>query len=153
MNFHLAQANMARMRYPLEDPRMREFTNRIAEINQLAEASPGFIWRLQDDSGDATYIRPFTEYDLFNLSVWESPEALRNFVYQSAHAELIRGKHAWFEAPEGAYLAMWWIPAGEIPTVPDAVSRIQKLRSEGDTAEAFTFRRLYPPPVSTAAVL
>src|SRR5579871_6617364 len=99
------------MRAPLEDPLMAGFVNRLDEINALADLSPGFVWRLQTPAGNATYLRPYNDDRiLVNMSVWESIEALKNFVYRSAHKELFRQRQDWFEKLAGASVALWWVP-------------------------------------------
>src|SRR5215211_3054046 len=105
--FHLAQVNVARMLAPLTDPVMAGFVARLGEINQLAESSPGFVWRLTED------VNPFDSDILFNLSVWESLEARRQFVYRTSHKEVLAAREEWFQRFEGPYVALWWIPAGE----------------------------------------
>src|SRR6187549_874627 len=111
--WHLAQVNIARALAPLDSPVMAGFVARLAEINALAEASPGYVWRFQDDTGNAAYVRPYEDANiLFNLSVWQSPDHLRAYVYRSGHVEVMRQKQQWFEHSEEAILALWWIPAG-----------------------------------------
>jgi hypothetical protein len=144
--YHLAQVNIARMRAPLDQPTMAGFVARLAEINALADRSPGFVWRLQTEAGDATYLRPYEDDRiLFNLSVWESIEQFKDYVYRSAHRELIRQRSEWFEKMEEAYMAMWWINAGHIPTIEEAKQRLEHLRQHGETAQAFTFKRIFQP--------
>src|SRR4051812_49024734 len=132
--FHLAQVNIARMIAPLTDPVMAGFVARLGEINQLAESSPGFVWRL---IGDAN---PFDFDILFNLSVWESPEALKQFVYRTSHKELIAAREQWFQRFEGPFVALWWVPAGEIPDVSEARVRLEHLQMHGDSPYAFRFQ-------------
>ncbi|HWW60983.1 MAG TPA: DUF3291 domain-containing protein, partial [Thermoanaerobaculia bacterium] len=116
--FNIAQVNIARMKAPLDSPVMAGFVARLAEINALADRSPGFVWRLQTDEGDATYLRPYEDDRiLFNLSVWDSVDALKTYVYKTAHAELMRDRRSWFEHFGGSYVALWWVPAGHIPGV------------------------------------
>jgi hypothetical protein len=117
---HLAQVNIARMKGPLESAVMAGFVARLDEINALADRSPGFVWRLQTGEGNATYLRPYDDDRiLFNLSVWESIEHLREYVYRSAHVAVLRNRHEWFSKFERAYLALWWIPAGHRPSVDE----------------------------------
>jgi heme-degrading monooxygenase HmoA len=146
--FHLADFNVARMRAPLDDPLMERFTSRLREVNAIADRSPGFVWRLQTDDGNATAIRPYAADDrmLVNLTVWESIEALADFVYRSAHAEQVRHGAQMFERLGADSLVLFWIPAGTIPTVEEGMRRLEKLRSEGPTADAFTFSSPFPPP-------
>ena len=88
----------------------------------MAEASPGFVWRLQTPAGNATAYRPYDNDDriLMNLSVWETPEQLREFVYRTVHVEVMRQRKSWFERFDGPYLALWWVPAGDIPSIDEA---------------------------------
>ena len=119
---HIAQFNIARMKAPLDDALMAGFTARLDEINALADQSPGFVWRLQTPAGNATYLRPYDDDRiLVNMSVWETIEHLQQYVYHTAHAELLRQRHAWFEKFAGATVTLWWVPAGHIPTVAEAV--------------------------------
>jgi heme-degrading monooxygenase HmoA len=144
--YHLAQVNIARMRAPLTDPVMAEFVARLDEINALADDSPGFVWRLQTAEGNATYLRPYEdERILFNLSVWESIEQLKEYVYRNAHHEVMRQRRQWFEKFDGMYAALWWIDAGHLPTVEEAKRRLEYLQQHGDTAHAFTFKRIFLP--------
>jgi hypothetical protein len=145
--FHLAQVNIGRIRAPLEDPIMDGFRSQLDVINALADRSPGFVWRLQTDEGNAMAIRPFADERMaINMSVWESLEALQQFVYRSAHAGPLRDRKEWFEPIEGPILALWWIPAGHIPTVAEALARLQQLKECGPSPDAFTFRKPFPSP-------
>jgi Domain of unknown function (DUF3291) len=138
---HLAEVNIARMNAPLDSAEMADFVARIA-------GSPGFVWRLATDAGDATYLRPYDDDRiLFNMSVWQSVEALGAYVYGSAHTEVMRRRHRWFAKFEGAYLALRWVAAGHIPSVDEAKSRLARLDREGPSPSAFTFKQLFPPPV------
>ena len=143
--FHLAQVNIARMKAPLDGPEMAGFVARLDEINALADRAEGFVWRLQTPEGNATYLRPYDdERILVNLSVWESIEALKNYAYRTAHAELLRDRRQWFEHFDGAYMAMWWVPAGHIPGVDEAKERLEHLRAHGPSERAFTFKSVHP---------
>ena len=145
-SMHLAQVNIARMKGPLESAVMAGFVARLDEINALADRSPGFVWRLQTGEGNATYLRPYDDDRiLFNLSVWESIEHLREYVYCSAHVEVLRDRHEWFSRFERAYLALWWIPAGHRPSVDEAKKRLGHLDQHGPTPFAFTFKVTFPP--------
>lgn len=147
----LAQCNVARLRAPLDSPLLADFVAGLEPVNALADAAPGFVWRLQTDQGDATAIRAFDDDMLLvNMSVWESVDALAEFTYRSAHRDVMRRRHAWFERAADAYLVLWWVPAGTVPTVGDARARLELLRQRGPSAEAFTFRSPFPPPEATA---
>jgi hypothetical protein len=145
--FHLAQVNIGRIRAPLDDPLMTGFTSQLERINAVADQSPGFVWRLQTPAGDATSIRPFEDdFILVNMSVWESFEALHHYVYEGPHLEVLRGRRDWFLPFDGPMLALWWIPAGHIPTVEEAKAKLEELGKNGPTLSAFTFRQPFPPP-------
>ena len=138
---HLAQANIAHMRAPLDDPMMAGFVSRSDPLNALADESPGFVWRLQTDDGDATALRVFeNELIVFNLTVWESIESLESFVYQTDHIEAVQKRAEWFERPTKAPLVLWWIAAGHLPTEMEAKERFEALWELGPTPAAFTFR-------------
>ena len=143
---HLAQVNVARMRTPLEDPAMIDFVARLEEINALADRSPGFVWRLQTAEGNATYLRPYADHLLlFNMSVWESVEHLKRYVYYSAHVQVLRRRAEWFERPGAVHMALWWLPAGDLPSVDEGKKRLAYLEANGPTAFAFTFSKPFPP--------
>jgi hypothetical protein len=144
--WQLAQMNIARMLAPLDSPVMAGFVAKIDEFNALADRSPGFVWRFQDDTGNATYLRPYAdERIIFNLSVWESPDHLKAYVYRTGHADLVRQRQQWFEHSDVAIMALWWIPAGTLPTVDEAKARLAHLREHGPGAHAFGFRQIFPP--------
>lgn len=144
--FHIAQVNIARMNAPLDSPVMEGFVARLDEINALADQSVGFVWRLQTDEGDATYLRPYDDDRiLFNLSVWETVESLKDYVYRTAHAELLRDRRKWFQHFAGAQIALWWVPAGHIPSVDEAKKRLAHLDEHGPSQFAFTFRTVQVP--------
>jgi len=144
--YNIAQVNIGRIRAELDDPIMAGFVNRLDEINALADASPGFVWRLQTDAGNATYLRPFgDERTLLNMSVWRTVEELRHFVYKTVHVELLRERHAWFEMFAGAYAALWWVPVGHTPGIDEAKRRLAHLDAHGPSQFAFTFNSIFPP--------
>lgn len=138
VHYHIAQVNIARMRAPLDSPEMAEFASQLPVVNAAADGSPGFVWRLTTPEGDATAVRAYEDVlILFNLSVWESVEALKQFTYSGGHVSALRDRGRWFEAPTQAHLALWWIPAGHVPSVEEAVERLAFRREHGDTAAAF----------------
>jgi len=150
--WHLAQVNIGQARGPIDGPIMAEFVARLEKINALAEQTPGFIWRLQTEDGDATAIRPYAdERIMINMSVWADLESLRGYVFRSAHAAVMRRRREWFERYEGVYLALWWVPGGHRPTAEEAVSRLAHLEKNGPTPFAFSFQQPFDPegrPVS-----
>jgi hypothetical protein len=144
--FHIAQVNIARMKAQLDDPIMAGFAARLDEINALADSSPGFVWRLQTPNGNATYLRPYDDDRiLFNMSVWSTSDALRHYVYRTAHAEMVRQRNEWFDKISAVYVALWWVPAGHIPGVQEAKKRLAHLEAHGPTQFSFTFRSVFDP--------
>jgi hypothetical protein len=145
-SMHIAQVNIARAKAPLDDAMMEAFVARLDEINQLADDAPGFVWRLKSEQGPSSYLRPYDdERILVNMSVWTSIDALKEYVYKSAHAEVLRRRRDWFENFDGAYLAMWWVPEGHVPTIEEAKERLEHLEAHGPTDFAFTFRTIHSP--------
>lgn len=150
---HLAQINVGRLLHPLDDPRMADFVDNLAAINALAEASEGFVWRLKDETGNATAIAAYDDPAIIvNMSVWTAPEALYAFAYQTAHRRFVQRRKEWFVLFDGPYLALWWIGEGTIPTVADGRQRLDHLARVGPTAYAFTFRKAFPPTAAEPVV-
>ena len=143
--YHLAQLNIAKMKYPLDDPQMREFVDRLDDVNALADNAPGFVWRLQTEDGDATAIDFFGADTLVNMSLWRDAEALRAYAFRSAHKDVLARRHEWFERMQEAYAVLWWVPAGHLPTLEEAAKRLERLRRDGPGPQAFTFKQLYDP--------
>jgi hypothetical protein len=148
--WHLAQLNVGVLRAPIDGPELAGFVELLDPINAIADRTPGFVWRLQTEDGNATAIRPFEDDRIaVNLSVWVSLEALGEFVYASRHLDVLRRRREWFERMTEPYLVLWWVPTGTIPTVEEAKRRLELLRERGPSAEAFTFREPFPPPGET----
>lgn len=149
--WHLAQINIGRLNHPVDDPRTAEFMENLDPINALAEASPGFVWRLQDESGNATAIRAFEDETILpNLSVWESIDALKEYVFRTDHARFLRRRREWFQGMDDMpVLTMWWVPAGHTPTLAEAKERIDHLAEHGPTDYAFSFHPTFAPPSTT----
>lgn len=148
-SYQLAQMNLAVPRYHPDDPRMVDFMSALDEINTLADGAPGFVWRLTEDgANNATGLRTALDgvEQLINMSVWQHPEALWDYVYRSGHIDFLRRRGEWFEPPDGPILVLWWIPAGQIPTIDEGTQRLEMLRRDGPTPQAFTFRQRFDPP-------
>lgn len=147
--WHIAQMNVGTIRYPTDDPRMHGFMSRLDEINELAEASDAFAWRLQSDSGNATDIDAGRGPDfLVNMSTWTSIDGLFEFVYRTAHRGLMVDRKQWFARPGGKYQVLWWVPAGHEPSIAEGLARLDLLEEHGPTPDAFTFQKRFPPPDS-----
>lgn len=140
---HIAQMNVATARFETDDPRFAEFMNNLERVNALAERSPGFVWRLKDDSGNATNIRP-TDNPLFliNMSVWETAEDLERFVFATVHRKFYARGEEWFEKRATPRLVLWPVPAGHTPTIEEGLQRLEKLGRDGESDEAFGWNRL-----------
>lgn len=155
--FHLAQINVARALAPLDSPQLAGFVARLDDINALADRSPGFVWRLQSDSGNATDIQVSDDPQLIvNMSVWRDLDALFAYVYRSDHLQVMAQRRQWFEKPAGAFMALWWLPAGTLPTADEGMERIALLDRQGATPQAFTFKQPYDArglPLDRAALL
>jgi len=144
--YHLAQVNIGKILGPMDSPVMSEFKNNLERINALAEASEGFIWRLKDDNNNATSIKVFEDdFMLINMSVWTSIEALYKYVYESAHVEYLKKRREWFEKLTEMHMALWWIPAGHIPSPAEAIERLNHIREKGDGPYAFGFKKRFTP--------
>ncbi|PTP11608.1 DUF3291 domain-containing protein [Vibrio sp. 10N.286.51.C3] len=137
----LAQLNIALAKYPLDAPEIKEFVDNLELVNGIAESSEGFVWRLKDESGDATNIQAFDDPNMIvNMSVWDSVDSLKNFMFRTHHRDFMRRKGDWFyRLPEDTYV-LWWIEEDRIPTLEEAIERLEHLREIGDTPYAFTFK-------------
>ena len=147
MAHHIAQLNVGRTVAPLDTPALAEFMAWLDAINAIADASPGFVWRLQGENGNNTDLK-VGEDPLFivNMSVWESIEALHAFTYRSDHKAVFARRYDWFERRETPNVVLWWLPAGTLPDVTEALGRLRRLTEFGPTPEAFTFKQPFPPP-------
>jgi hypothetical protein len=150
--YHVAQLNVGRSVAPMDDPRLAGFVSRLDEVNALAERSPGFVWRLQGDNGNATELK-FSEDPLFiiNLTVWRSLDELYDFTYRSDHKTLFARRFEWFERSGGPSMVIWWQPVGSLPTPEEALRRLAHLAEHGPTPEAFTFKQRFPAPGTAVA--
>ena len=147
-SWQLAQVNIARLIAPAGDPLVADFFALLDEVNALAEASPGFVWRLKDESNNSMGFAPTPDPRVaINLTVWEDAEALFAFVYRSAHTPVMARRRQWFEPwQDGAYQALWWVPAGHIPTTDEALAKLWTLDRYGPGPQAFTFKARFPAP-------
>lgn len=152
--WQLAQINVGRLVAPSIDPRVRPFFDALDRVNALAEASPGFVWRLQGEAGNATDILPTSDPSfIVNMSTWTDADLLFAFVYRSAHTPEMARRREYFERFEGAYQALWWVPAGHEPSVDEGLSRLWRLDRYGPTDHAFTFKSLFPEPGTVGAAV
>ncbi|MEV5435367.1 DUF3291 domain-containing protein [Streptomyces sp. NPDC052682] len=144
--FELAQVNIARLKFPLDSPQLKDFVDNLDPVNADADGADGFVWRLQSESGNATDVPVFGDsWLIVNLTVWQDIDALTAFMYQGRHREMLARRREWFEKIQEAVTALWWVPAGHRPTVAEAESRLLHLRTHGPTPHAFTLRTSFPP--------
>ena len=144
--WHVAQLNVGRLVAPLDSPELADFVANLDPVNGLADASPGFVWRLQDDSGSATSIDTFDDPTVIvNLSMWQSIDALKAFVYQGIHRDVLRRRGEWFQAEPITNVVAWWVPAGHIPTPEEARQRLDFRRAYGPTSHGFDLANPLPP--------
>ncbi|KKC99340.1 DUF3291 domain-containing protein [Photobacterium halotolerans] len=142
----LAQLNIALAKYPMDAPEIKDFVDNLAPVNAIAESSEGFIWRLQDESGDATSIQAFDDPNIIvNMSVWESVDSLKNFMFRTHHRDIMRRKAEWFHRPAEDTYVLWWVEDDHIPTIAEAKARLEYLRRQGDSPFAFTFKSNFTP--------
>ncbi len=140
---HLVQLNVARLIAPLDDPRVFRFLSALAPINAIADRAPGFVWRLQGENGDATGLGDFGDPQLIaNMSVWETADALRHFVYNTLHRKMYARRAEWFELMAQHHFVMWWVEPGEVPTLDDGMAKLDDLRANGPSADAFGWESL-----------
>ena len=143
----IAQINVGRVRYPLDDPRMAGFVDNLARVNAIAERSEGFVWRLVGEGDDATSIKLTDDPQfIINMSVWAGPEALEAFVYRTVHGRFVQRREDWFEPYPGPFLALWWVGEGERPTPQEGLRRLRLLEAQGPSSEAFTLARRFSMP-------
>ena len=146
-DWHLAQVNIGRLVAPPDDPQVAGFFADLDRINAIADADPGFVWRLQGDGASATDLRPTPDpLLLINMSVWRDADALFAYVYRSAHTPVMAQRRRWFERFDGPHQVLWWVPAGQTPSIADALSRLWMLERFGPSAHAFTFKAQFPAP-------
>lgn len=143
----LAEINIARLVQPIDHPQVAEFVDALDKINALAEGAPGFVWRLVGDSGNATEFRPYDDDRIIiNVSVWEDVESLKAYTYRSEHVEFFIRRKQWFEPMKEPHLALWWISAGQFPSIEEAVARLEHLRQHGASETAFFIAKPFAPP-------
>ena len=146
--YYLAQLNVAYAKAPIDSDIMVDFVAQLDAVNEAAENSPGFIWRLKDDENNNAI--GFSAFDdenmLINISVWSSVDALKNYLYEGLHLTVFKDKHRWFEKMDSPHLVLWWIKADTVPTVDSALERLSYLNANGPSEHAFTFSQQFPPP-------
>lgn len=147
-NWHLAVVNIAKPKHPLDSPEMAEFMDNLERINTIGDTSPGAVWRYEDESGAATDTRIFDDPNmLINYTIWESVGSLKNYVYSGDHLDFFKRRALWFqEVVDLPSLVMWWIPAGTIPGIEQTREKVEYLKDNGPTADAFTFAKRFDPP-------
>ncbi|MEV4396751.1 DUF3291 domain-containing protein [Nonomuraea sp. NPDC049607] len=142
---HLAQLNVAHLRAPIDAPELAEFVALLEPVNAVADEAPGFVWRMKESESDptATVVHDFGDHLLINFSVWESLQTLWDFTYRSVHLGVLRRRREWFLRVAEPYMVMWWVPEGHIPSLAEGMRRLERLRTEGPSPEAFTYKDSY----------
>ena len=147
MDWSLAQLNIARMKYDADAPQMADFNAALDPVNEAADRSPGFIWRLETDEADPSGDWVFDDPSwLVNLTLWSDLESLLIFVRSNIHLAIMKRRSEWFEPVEEETLVLWWIPSGTLPSVSEAQWRLEMLRAVGPGPRAFSFKAPFPPP-------
>ena len=137
----LAQLNIATAKHPLDSPELKDFVDNIEPINALAESSDGFVWRLKDESGNATDVQAFHDPNIIvNMSVWQSVDALKTFMFRTHHIDFMKRKSEWFQQASTNTYALWWVPEGQQPSLKEAIVWLEYLREHGDSPFAFSFK-------------
>ncbi len=145
--WELAQLNIAESVAPLDSPELADFVANLDRINELAEKSPGFVWRFTGDADDASLsLAPFAEDTIVNLSVWQDIDSLHDYVYRTAHTEVMRRRHEWFVSRKEASAVLWWVPEGHRPDFHEAHQRLMQLNESGPSDTAFTFKQRRDAP-------
>ena len=145
--YHLAQINIAHLKAPTDDPIIADFVADLDNINQLAEQSEGFVWRLKDETGDATSFNPYDDPSyIINMSVWQDTEVLKEFVYGSNHVQIYMKRAQWCHSMDKAHMTLWWIPTGHTLSLAEAIERLALIDKVGNSKEAFTFKKTYGSP-------
>ncbi|NOX68937.1 MAG: DUF3291 domain-containing protein [Gammaproteobacteria bacterium] len=150
--WQLAQLNVARLDAPIDSPQLAGFVEQLDAVNALADAAPGFVWRLMSEAGDAIAVEhPFDSDMIVNMSVWENVDALHAYVYRTAHSKVMARRKEWFDRIPAAYTVLWWVPEGHRPTADEGKRKLALLDANGPTSEAFTFKRVFAMPASSEA--
>ncbi|MEM8860402.1 MAG: DUF3291 domain-containing protein [Chloroflexota bacterium] len=147
MAYQLAQINVGRIKGLPDSEIMKEFMDALDAVNAIADSSPGFIWRLQSDQGNAMDIQAFSDpYIAINMSIWENAETLFEYTYKSPHTEYLRRRKEWFEPYGTNHACLWWVKAEHKPSATEGVARLEYLNEHGPTPYSFTFRKRFPKP-------
>lgn len=146
-DWELAQLNIAHLLAPIDSPTLADFVSELDRINALADAAPGFVWRLQDDVQEEDPAdNPFGEEFIVNISVWDSVASLFDYVYRTAHTDVMKQRKKWFHSAKSQNSVLWWVPTGHQPTAVEAKDRLDMLQANGPTANAFTFKQAFDKP-------
>ena len=133
---HLAELNIGKFKYPTSDARMAGFMDNLDRVNALAERSAGFVWRLKGDNNNATDFRVGDDYAV-NLSVWTDAKSLENYVFKTVHAQFYKRKAEWFDLMEKPHMVFWHVPDGHLPSLAEAMDRLENYEKNGATEAAF----------------
>ena len=140
---HLAELNIARLRYPADDARVKPFMDALDLVNGIAERADGFVWQLKDDSGNATDIDAFDDPDVIvNMSVWRDIGSFENFVWKTVHKQFYARRSEWFSIMDKQHFVMWQVKEGHVPSLAEAKERLDELNKHGNSDAAFGWSHL-----------
>jgi heme-degrading monooxygenase HmoA len=143
---HLAELNIARLKHPIGDPRVAEFVDALDLVNGAGKRMPGFVWILEDEAGSATSFRIDDDPQMIvNLTVWESAEHLKRFVFGVVHKHFYEKRALWFDAMEQQHMVFWHVEPGALPTLQEAMARLEHLRAHGPSEAAFGWAEAIGP--------
>lgn len=147
--YQLAEINIARMKgVNIDDPIMKEFVDNLNKVNEIAENSDGFVWRLKDEDNNATNLNPYNDEQIIvNYSIWENIETLEHYMYKTFHSEFLKRRKEWFLSFGQVSTAMWWVKKGEIPTLSEAIEKLDYLQKNGASEIVFSLKQKYPKPL------
>lgn len=141
MEMHLAQLNVGRLVAPTDDPRVKDFMDNLDFVNGLGRRMPGFVWMMEGSgepgTGNTDVKIGGDPRQVSNLTVWTDVESLEQFVWGTVHKKFYERRKEWFEVMDGMHFVMWWIPVHHQPTLEEALERLEMLRANGDSDEAF----------------
>ena len=145
-NTHLAQLNVGRLVADTDDARVTEFMGALDRINGMGKRMPGFVWMMEGSGGPGTgntetKIEGDPRY-VANLTVWEDGPSLDRFVFGTLHRAFYERGPEWFETMEENHFVMWWVPEGHRPTLEEGLDRLNMLRENGPSADAFGWAEL-----------
>jgi hypothetical protein len=138
---HLAELNIGRLLAPIDDPRVAEFMGALDQVNGLGKRMPGFVWMMEGSgapgTGNTENCIAGDPQSVANLTVWTDIASLEQFVWNTVHRQFYQRRAAWFEVLDAMHFVMWWVPQGHRPTLKEGLERLEHLRANGASEQAF----------------